>query len=214
MGFQQVRRAVRVEVPRLADTLQAAFDGYPWTDWAFPANERAERVRDCFALYLAASITGQGEVWTTDNHACVAMWQRPVTNTASDASRSGPTLSQTESRQLRASTAILLAENAETVAAADAAVGAHHPPWPHWFLGSVGTRPEFRRRGLARAVLSPVLRQCDQDGLEAVLDTSTRSNVELYAGMGFRTTAELHPAPGAPTVWVMVRNPRSPRSPT
>ena len=73
MGFQQVRRAVRVEVPRLADTLQAAFDGYPWTDWAFPANERAERVGDCFALYLAASITGQGEVWTTDNQACVAM---------------------------------------------------------------------------------------------------------------------------------------------
>ena len=47
----------------------------------------------------------------------------------------------------------------------------------------------------------------------AVLDTSMRSNVELYAEMGLRTTAELRPAPGAPAVWVMVRKPRSPRSP-
>lgn len=153
MGSQQVRRAVRAEVPVLAGTLQAAFDGYPWIDWAFPADERAARIRACFALYLAASIDGQGEVWTTDNHACVAMWQGPVTNTFTD-----PT--PTESRQLRARTATLLGENAERV--------------------------------------------------EAVLDTSTRSNVELYAGMGFQTTAELHPAPGAPTVWVMTRSPRSP----
>ena len=43
MGSQQVRRAVRADAPLLADTLQAAFNGYPWTDWAFPADERADR---------------------------------------------------------------------------------------------------------------------------------------------------------------------------
>lgn len=137
----------------------------PWTDWAFPADEQAERVRSCFALYLAAAIDGQGEVWTTEDHACVAMWQGPVTKALSDT-----TSSDAESRRLRARTATLLGENAERVAAANAAVDAHRPPWPHWFLGSVGTRPEFRRRGLARAVLAPVLRRCDQDAVEAVLD--------------------------------------------
>ena len=39
----------------MADTLQAAFEGYPWTDWVFPADDRAARLRASFALYLTAS---------------------------------------------------------------------------------------------------------------------------------------------------------------
>ncbi len=77
MGSPIVRRAVASEVPAMAGTLQAAFNGYPWTDWVFPAENRAARLRDSFALYLTASINGLGEVWTTQDHSSVAMWPAP-----------------------------------------------------------------------------------------------------------------------------------------
>jgi GNAT superfamily N-acetyltransferase len=131
-----VRRAKASEVPAMAGTLQAAFDGYPWTDWAFPAQDRAARQRDSFALYLTASK-------------------------------------------------------------------------PSWFLGTVGTLPDLQGCGLGRAVLTPVLRRCDRDGLRAVLDTSTYSNVRLYSRLGFETTAEVEPGDGAPRVWVMTRAPET-----
>jgi hypothetical protein len=64
MNSPIVCRALVSEVPVLAGTLQAAFDGYPWTNWAFPADNRAARLCASFALYLTASINGLAEVWT------------------------------------------------------------------------------------------------------------------------------------------------------
>ena len=197
MGSPVVRRAVASDVPAMAGTLQAAFNGYPWTDWVFPAENRAARLRDSFALYLTASINGLGEVWTTQDHSSVAMWLAP-----------GPkALSDNESRELDERAGALLGENRSRVAAANADVDAHYPDQPYWFLGTVGTLPDWRGHGFGRAVLAPVLRQCDRDGLRAVLDTSTRGNVQLYSRLGFETTAEVDPADGAPRVWVMTRTP-------
>ena len=198
MSSPIVRRALPAEVPVMADTLQAAFDGYVWTDWAFPADNRADRVRDSFALYLTASINGLGEVWTTDDLSCVALWLAPGPNTLPD----------NESRRFQVQAAALLGDHVVGVAAADAAVAAHRPAQPYWFLATVGTRPERQGLGLTRAVLAPILRRCDCDGLPAVLDTSTPSNVRLYSRLGFETSAELRPGDGAPPVWVMTRTPR------
>ena len=76
------------------------------------------------------------------------------------------------------------------------------------FLGTVGTRPDCRL-GFARAVLTPMLRRCDRDGLPAVLDTSTLSNVQMYSRLGFETTAKLQSGDRAPRVWVMTRTPQT-----
>jgi GNAT superfamily N-acetyltransferase len=198
MSSPIVRQAQISEVSALANTLQAAFVGYPWTDWVFPVDSRTERVRNSFALYLTASINGLGEVWTTDDHSCVAAWLAP-----------GPkTLSHDEERELQEHADMFLGDNSVSVAAANHAVDAHHPSQPYWFLATVGTRPERRGLGLTPAVLQPVLRRCDHDGLQAVLDTSTLSNVRLYSRLGFETTAELQPGGGAPPVWVMARTPK------
>ena len=54
--------------------------------------------------------------------------------------------------------------------------------------------------GFAGAVLTPMLLRCDRDGLRAVLDTSTHSNVQLYSRLGFETTAEFQPSFSPATV--------------
>ena len=43
----------------------------------------------------------------------------------------------------------ILGEYSGQVATADAAVDAHHPAQPYWFLGTVGTRPGWRGFGFA-----------------------------------------------------------------
>lgn len=199
MNSPIVHRALVTEVPALAGTLQAAFDGYAWTDWVFPADNRAARLLASYALYLTASINGLGEVWTTQDHESVAMWLAP-----------GPeNMSENDSRRLDEQAVDFLGENSGRVAAANAAVDAHHPAQPYWFLGTVGTRPDRRGIGLARAVVTPMLRRCDREGLRAVLDTSALSNVQLYSRLGFETTAEVQPGHRAPLVWVMTRTPQT-----
>jgi len=183
----------------MAGTLQEAFEGYPWTDWVYSAENRAGRLRASFDLYLTASINGLGEVWTTQGHRSVAMWLAPEPQS----------LSEHESDWLGEQADAIVGDNSNLVAAANAAVDAHHPAQPYWFLGTVGAHPGWRGFGYGTAVLTPVLQQCDRDGLRAVLDTSTPSNVLLYSRLGFETTAEVEPGNGAPRVWVMTRTPQT-----
>ena len=195
-----VYRAQVSEVPLLADTLQAAFDGYHWTDWAFPADDRAARPRASFTLYLTASIEGLGEVWTTQDHGSVAIWLAPGRGTLAD----------NESRRLDEQVGVLLGKNSGQVATADAAVDAHHQAQPYWLPGHGRHAARMARIRLRRSCVDAgCCSCCDRDGLRAVMDTSTRSNMQLYSRLGFETTAELQPDGGAPRVWVMTRNPRT-----
>jgi hypothetical protein len=57
------------------------------------------------------------------------------------------TLADNKSRRLDEQVGVLLGENSGQVATADAAVDAHHPAQPYWYLGTVGTRPEWRGFG-------------------------------------------------------------------
>jgi hypothetical protein len=49
----------------------------------------------------------------------------------------------------------------------------------------------------------------DAAGRPAFLETATPRNVPLYARHGFETVAEYTPAPGAPLVWAMWREPHA-----
>jgi GNAT superfamily N-acetyltransferase len=59
------------------------------------------------------------------------------------------------------------------------------PPRPHWFLLSMGTRPDRQRQGIGSAVLRPVLERAEV----ARLETSSRENLIFYATPGFERTA-------------------------
>ena len=84
---------------------------------------------------------------------------------------------------------------------------AHPPAPPHWYLATLGTEPAAQGRGLGTAVLTPVLEQCDRDGVAAYLECSKERNVDYYARFGFRATGELR-LPRGPRVWPMWRDPR------
>ena len=82
-----------------------------------------------------------------------------------------------------------------------------HPHHPHWYLALLGTDPAAQGRGLASALVAPVLARCDEEGVDAYLETQKASNVSWYARFGFTVTAELQVG-AAPKVWLLTRTPK------
>ena len=82
------------------------------------------------------------------------------------------------------------------------------PKAPHVYLFTIGVARAARGKGLGRRLLAPVLAACDVAGLPAYLENSNPLNTPLYEGAGFRTLEVFAPAPGAPPLAAMWREPR------
>lgn len=90
----------------------------------------------------------------------------------------------------------------------DAAFGARRPPRPHAYLFAVGLLPDARGQGWGRRLLSPHLQRLDAAGLPAWLENTHPDNHGFYRSLGFVAQETFHPAPGAPPVTTMLREPR------
>ena len=84
-----------------------------------------------------------------------------------------------------------------------------HPSEPHYYLFLLGALPEYQGQGVGSALISHVLRQCDDEILPAYLENSKRENLAFYQGHGFEVVDEIRFAAGAPPVWLMWREPRA-----
>jgi GNAT superfamily N-acetyltransferase len=77
-----------------------------------------------------------------------------------------------------------------------------------WRLELLGTLPEHRRKGLARALLERQLQRCDQDAAAAWLETTDPVNPPFYERFHFETVVHLPGPRWLPGYWVMRREPR------
>lgn len=195
-----VRLATPADADAIADTLAAAFLDYAWSAWAVPEDDRLGRLRGLH--YLSSGLLGVaiGTVWVTDDVSAAALWFPPERREVPAAIR----------ERLDAEEPALMGDRLAAVDALDAATRAARPSAPHWYLATVGTRPERQGQGLGSRVLAPVLQTCDAEGHLAVLDTSSTANLAFYRRLGFEVTAECQAPDGALTVWVMVREPVRP----
>ena len=82
-----------------------------------------------------------------------------------------------------------------------------HPHEPHWYLASLGTAVEQQGRGIGTALLQPVLRHCDAEGLPAYLESSKERNVPFYRRHGFEVVEEVALPGNGPPIWTMWREP-------
>lgn len=76
-----------------------------------------------------------------------------------------------------------------------------------WRLDVLGTAPEHRGKGLARALLERQLHRCDQDGAAAWLEATDPVNPPLYERFGFATVAHIDGPSWLLGYWVMRREP-------
>ncbi len=200
-----VRKATAADIDALAAMLARAFDDDPIYEFLFPQRNRPKTYARFFAHGLRSRFLAYDQVWTTtDGVRGAAVWTPPGKWRMSHAEvlRSAPATARLFGRLLPRA---LRAFNA---------VDGAHPPGHHFYLGVLGTDPVAQRTGVGSAVLDPVLRRCDDQGIGAYLESSKEQNVAFYNRHGFEVTRELRLPGGGPSVWLMWRDPQPGRART
>lgn len=80
------------------------------------------------------------------------------------------------------------------------------PAEPHWHLGPLAVMPNWRRKGVGRALMNRCCQRLDREGASAWLETDLAINVEFYRSLGF-TVAHKQQVLGV-TNWFMRRDPQ------
>lgn len=198
MSAPEIRRATDDDVPALARTLTRAFAEDPVVGWAWPAHARRERALEHFQATRLRQLIAGGEVWTTPELDCAALWALP--------GRWQPSVRETL-EVFPAFAHPSLVWRMPLVMAGWLNVERRHPREPlHYYLAVLGTDPPAQGQGLGTRVLAPVLEECDREGVAAFLESSKESNIAFYARHGFRVVQEMR-LPRGPLIWKMWREP-------
>jgi GNAT superfamily N-acetyltransferase len=194
-----VRLAEQRDVPRIAATLTIALADSRWTRWALPDDGRMQRLTRLHELDAAHRGVATKTAWVTDDVTAVAVWEPPAGSAPLPAD-----VSAALARELP----YLAADRWTAVRETTTLTAAARPAEPHWWLRHLGVRPTARRRGLAAAVLAPVLVRCDVEGTLAGAAVVSWANVRFLRGFGFEVTLETRTADDELPVWVLVRQPQ------
>jgi ribosomal protein S18 acetylase RimI-like enzyme len=194
-----VRPAQRQDFGPLAHVLARAFYDDPVTEWFYPnARRRLLHARLFFAIRLR-QLAPQELIFTT-----------PELTGASLSALPGHWREDTRQSLMLLPMLPILLPRIRRVAGAVREIERHHPEEPHFYLSVIGTEPELQGRGIASALLAPVLERCDAGGVPAFLECSKESNVRFYSHHGFVVTdrIDLPGGPGGqpgPPLWLMWR---------
>jgi ribosomal protein S18 acetylase RimI-like enzyme len=192
-----VRRAGRSDLRPVAGALARAFHADPVMEWFFPDDRRrAGQVERMFRLRVGGLLR-QDEVYTTDDHAGAAVWAQP----------GRWEMHPLEGLAFVARIVPMVRTRLPLLARGWGMIDGAHPREPHWYLAILGTEPRHQGRGVASALLRPVLEDCDRNEVPAFLESSKETNIAFYARHGFRVTDELT-LPQGPKIWSMWRDPR------
>jgi GNAT superfamily N-acetyltransferase len=196
-----VRPAEQRDVPRIAATLTVALADSRWTRWALPDDGRMQRLTRLHELDAGHRGVAAAGAWVTDDVAAVAVWEPPA-----DTAPLPADVAAALARELP----YLRADRASAVAETESLVGSARPSEPHWWLAHLGVRPSARRRGLAAAVLAPVLVRCDTEGTLAAAAVHSWANVRFLRGFGFEVALSTRTPDDQLPLWVVVRRPLRP----
>jgi GNAT superfamily N-acetyltransferase len=188
------------DVPAAAASLVRAFYDDPMLIYMFPdSRTRGRALHRFFILQLRQSSKKRLLAYTTEDCRSTALWMPP---------RTGPP----GVREVIAQVPMFLIMGRRVGAALQLVqlVESHHPKAPHYYLGGLGTDPQWQWRGLGSAVLGPVLEICDREGLPAYLESSKESNVAFYERHRFEVTDEVSVPDGSVRLWLMWREPLKP----
>ncbi len=83
------------------------------------------------------------------------------------------------------------------------AVAAHTPNEDHWYLQTIGTHPDWQRRGIGSLLIGEGVERARCDGLGVYLETETVDNVAYYRHLGFEVRGEWDVDAGGPHMWGM-----------
>lgn len=192
-----VRRAGVTDADVVTEILATSFVTDPISRWIFPVNadELVRRNRRFFRPFVDLALA-EGQVYTTDDEAGVAVWLN-VDVTAPEGGDEETAFAQ---RVLEA-----CGEFGKQFLILDELFSANHPSTEsHEYLMFVGVRSERQNEGVGTALLCDRFVELDESRTPAYLEASSLENRRLYGRLGFEPMCTLT-LPGGPDLWPMWR---------
>lgn len=197
-----VRLARTHEIDALAQTLSHAFHDDPLTNFILPSGRTHRAASLRYHRLLLSQLSNDLELtYTTPELEGVAVWLPPGKQKLS--LRRQAVLVP---RFTLAIGPLRIPRGLRLIAHMDA-LHARFAPEPHYTLSVLGVVPEKRGRGLANALLAPLLARVDDERRSIYLETAKAENVGFYERHGFVLREETSDAE-FPTLWSMTRAPR------
>ena len=194
----EIRKMTVDDCPAIARVQARAFFDDPLQQWALPdASTRLSVLEQVFALLSRYSSVPRGESYTDATLACAAFWVPP-----------GPFELDREAAIAMAPIIDLLGDANDRFRAAEDTMREHRPASCTSTSKVSGPIRRARVRGLASAVMQPVLTRCDAEGIPAYLESTKERNVGFYEGHGFAVADCVQIPLGGPPLWLMWRAPR------
>ena len=182
------------DVPVMARAQMRAFFDDPLITWMLPEDDFERRAVLLFDCTLRAGLVNDS-TYTTDDGVSTAVWAPPGRWEFDDA----------QMRIMAGPFAEAAGDRVDRAVHAFQEMAGVHPDEHHWYLEGLGTHPDWQRRGLASAVLRPMLERCDAESVPAYLETQREVNVPFYRRHGFEVQRTLQLSGGGPLLWLMWR---------
>jgi GNAT superfamily N-acetyltransferase len=194
-----VRVAGAGDAEVVGEVLGHGFADDPVMAWVVGGPGRPDKLVPMFGFISREATIPLGATWMTDDGAGTACWTPPG---------QGEWPPERGARFLEELAPVLDAGDLGRLGQLNELMDAHHPSEPHWYLGSIATRPSMRGRGIGAALLAAGLAVVDEQGLPAYLESSNPRNVSLYLRHGFETVEVVH-LPDGPPLTLMWREARA-----
>ena len=193
-----IATATRWQIAAVAATLSEAFADDPFFVWLFPDRRERPRQIDEWWRYLLRRRPAGSKTWQAADVAAAALWHPPH-----EGAGAGDDAFAAWFVRVLGNDALVDERFEFFGQVLDA-----HLAEPHWYLASVGVRPEHQGKGLGTAILDAMLAECDRSNTPAYLESSNPRNVGLYERLGFVTTVELPLPDESSRLTMMYRRPR------
>jgi predicted N-acetyltransferase YhbS len=78
---------------------------------------------------------------------------------------------------------------------------------PHYYLWGLAVHPDWKRKGVGKALIQPLLAKADSEHLPIYLETHDENNIAYYQQMGFSLAHTQNIPNHDIPIWCMVREP-------
>jgi GNAT superfamily N-acetyltransferase len=199
-GTTHTRVATDADLDGVTATLTAAFQTDPiWGRWAFP---HAKDLAVWWRFYIGSALRYPC-VWVRGDYAAASQWIPPE----------GTELTEEEEEKLEPLLHQLVGPRAPEIMALVERFEASHPrEVPHYYLGLLGTHPDYRGRGIGFGLLAENLAKMDAEGVPTYLESTNPDNNARYERFGFRQVGEFTTPDGKRTVATMWRDVQPPEA--
>lgn len=188
-----IHTATSSEMERCLAVLTSAFSADPPCRWVWPDSQQYLAAFPQFARAFGGGAIDQGTAYYYEGFSGAAFWLSPGTT-------------PDEASLARVIEDTLTAERKGAMFSIFEQMAAFHPREPHWHLPLIGVDPSYQGKGVGSALLSHVLRICDNQNVIAYLEATSQRNARLYKRHGFEATGSIQVG-DAPEIIPMLRTP-------